>query len=70
MIGTISEQVKPSCRDASEGLELVAALVAPYLQIKEVRRELQVKQTCLRDSLPPSVSGRCRSTLNPKLETL
>lgn len=45
-----------SGRGASEGLELVAALVAPYLQIKEVRRELQVKQACLRDSLPPSVS--------------
>ncbi|KAK9817918.1 hypothetical protein WJX72_004303 [[Myrmecia] bisecta] len=42
-------------RAARETVDIVASLVAPYMHIKDVRRDLQIAQTLLLDSLPPQV---------------
>lgn len=43
------------CRGGAETVDIVAAMLAPYMHIKDMRQQLQVKQTCLIDCLPAKV---------------
>ncbi|KAK9906543.1 hypothetical protein WJX75_003826 [Coccomyxa subellipsoidea] len=41
----------------AEAADIVAAMVAPYLHIHDLRQHLEVKQTCLLDCLPAKVAS-------------
>ncbi len=38
-------------------MDIIAAMVAPYMHIHDLRQHLEVKQTCLVDCLPAKVKN-------------
>ncbi len=43
----------------AEAIDIVGAMVAPYLHISDFRQQLGLKQKCLVDCLPAEVSSSC-----------